>query len=135
LRTVLRDVGRGRAAPGATVARKAGDVPGLPAGKYDKLTVEEVLEHLPELAPADLAGLGAHERAHQNRVALLAHIDALLSNEPWPGYDELDVDGVRFGLDGAGRDRFVTVLAYERAHQNRAGVDLAAQQKPTGRHA
>ena len=60
---------------------------------------------------------------------VLADIDALLGNEPWPGYDGLDVDGVRFGLDGAARDRFVKVLAYERAHQNRAGVVLAAQQK------
>ena len=65
-----------------------------------------------------------------NRVTLLAQIDALLGNEPWPGYDALDVDGVRFGLDGARRDRFVTVLAYERAHKNRAGVVLAAQQNP-----
>ena len=68
------------------------------------------------------------ERANRNRVTLLAHIDARLGNEPWPGYDALDVDGVRFGLDGADRGRFITVLAYERAHRNRAGVVLAAQQ-------
>jgi len=103
----------------------------LSTARYDKLPLNEVLGHLHELRPADLAALGAHERAHQNRAALLAHIDALLHNEPWPGYDALDVDGVRFGLDGAERDRFLTVLVYEQAHRNRAGVVLAAQQKPT----
>ncbi len=96
---------------------------------YDALTVKEVLAHLNELTPADLATLGAHERAHQNRVTVLADVDARLGNEPWPGYDGLDVPGVRFGLDGAGRDRLVTVLAYELAHKNRAGVVLAAQQR------
>ncbi|MBE2315730.1 hypothetical protein DVA67_007070 [Solirubrobacter sp. CPCC 204708] len=99
--------------------------------RYDKLTVDQVLAHLEELAPRDLARLGDHERSHQNRVTVLAHIDARLGQEPWPGYDALDVDGVRFGLDGAEPERFVIVLAYERAHRNRAGVVLAAQQTPT----
>ena len=109
--------------------REAGEAPDLPAGRYDTLTVDEVLSHLPELAPVDLATLGEHERTHQNRLLVLAHVDARLGNEPWPGYDALDVDGVRFGLEGARRDRFVMVLAYEQAHRNRAGVVLAAQQK------
>jgi hypothetical protein len=78
-----------------------------------------------------VAELGDYERAHQNRVAVVSEIDARLGIAPWPGYDELDVDGVRFGLDGARRDRFVAVLAYERAHRNRAGVVLAAQQRLT----
>lgn len=90
-----------------------------------------MLAHLGSLAPKHLAVLGDHERAHQNRVVVVSEIDARLDNEPWPGYDDLDVDGVRFGLDGADRDRYVMVLAYERAHRNRAGVVLAAQQKPT----
>lgn len=98
--------------------------------RYDALSVAEVLAHLDELTPVDLAALGEHERAHRNRIAVLAHVDARLDNEPWPGYDALDVDGVRFGLEGAGRDRFVTVLAYEQTHRNRAGVLLAAQQSP-----
>jgi hypothetical protein len=100
---------------------------GRPAG-YDALSAEEVRGHLRALSPADLAALGEHERTHQNRGAIIADIDALLGVEPWPGYDALDVDGVRFGLDGAGRERVAAVLAYERAHQNRAEVVLAAQQ-------
>jgi hypothetical protein len=104
-------------------------VTSLPVERYDKLPVAAVLAHLGELAPKDLAQLSHHERSHQNRLTVLAEIDAQLGHEPWPGYDELDVDGVRFGLDGANRDRFAMVLAYERAHKNRAGVVLAAQQK------
>jgi hypothetical protein len=133
LRYVTRDRG---AADSEDEAREplereeAGGASGPSAARYDKLPVEHVLAHLKDLGPADLARLGDHERAHRNRVTLLAQIDALLGNEPWPGYDALDVDGVRFGLDGARRDRFVTVLAYERAHKNRAGVVLAAQQNP-----
>jgi hypothetical protein len=99
------------------------------AASYDGLSVEEVRGHLRTLSPADLAALGEHERANQNRRAIVADIDALLDRELWPGYDGLDVDGVRFGLDGAGPDRISAVMAYERAHQNRAGVVLAAQQR------
>lgn len=100
-----------------------------PAPGYDGLSIEEVRGHLRTLSPAELAVLGDHERAHRNRRAIVADIDALLDREPWPGYDALDVDGVRFGLDGAGPDRVSAVLAYERAHQNRAGVVLATQQR------
>lgn len=98
--------------------------------RYDTLTVAEVLAHLSELTPAALAKVGDHERAHQNRAPVLADIDALLGREPWPGYDALDVSGVRAGLDHAGGERLATVLAYERAHRNRAGVVLATQQTP-----
>jgi len=105
------------------------DAPVLPMARYDKLSAAQVCSHLSGLPATDLIKLGHHERTNQNRVVVLADIDALLGNEPWPGYDGLDVDGVRFGLDGAARDRYVTVLAYELAHQTRAGVVLAAQQK------
>jgi len=100
-----------------------------PVARYDRLSAEAVLAHLDKLTAKDLARLGDHERSHRNRVSVLAEIDARLGHEPWPGYDALDVDGVRFGLDGAHEDRFVMVLAYERAHRNRAGVVLAAQQR------
>ena len=112
-----------------TASSAPGSVPSAsPVARYDKLSVNAVLGHLNELAPKDLNALGHYERTHQNRTLVVAEIDARLGREPWPGYDEIDVDGVRFGLDGADADRFVTVLAYERAHRNRAGVVLAAQQ-------
>lgn len=133
-RRLLRYVGRatGGTAPvdeaRETVVHHEGDASSSAARRYDKLDVQEVLEHLDDLGPSELASLAHHERANRNRVTVLARIDARLGNEPWPGYDALDVDGVRFGLDGANRDRLITVLAYERAHRNRAGVVLAAQQ-------
>jgi hypothetical protein len=113
----------GRPAPEAP-----SDVPPPAARGYDALSVEEVLGHLDKLKPDVLAKLRVHERAHQDRATVLARIDVLLDSEPWPGYDALDVDGVRSVLDEADRERLATVLAYERAHQNRAGVVLAAQQ-------
>ncbi|WP_028066035.1 hypothetical protein [Solirubrobacter soli] len=96
--------------------------------RYDQLSVEQVRGHLRTLSPTALATLGDYERGHQNRGPIVADIDALLGKEPWPGYDALDVDGVRFGLDGAGPERLEAVLAYEQVHQNRAGVLLATQQ-------
>ncbi len=102
--------------------------PGRRPGSYDGLSVEEARAHLRTLSPTELATLGEHERTHRNRGAIVADVDALLGREPWPGYDALDVNGVRFGLDGAGRERRAAVLAYEQAHQNRAGVLLATQQ-------
>ena len=111
---------------GAAHPAPAADVP---VSRYDSLTADQVLAHVGELSPTELAKLTEYERRHQNRVAVLAGIESL-GSEPWPGYDALDVTGVRSGLDGAGRARLDTVLAYERAHQNRAGVLLAAQQQP-----
>jgi hypothetical protein len=136
-RKLLRHFGRGRddARPDAHASEPAtreqvSSPVALPVSRYDKLGADEVLTRLSDLTPNDLVKLSHHERTHQNRTRVVAGIDALLGNEPWPGYDALDVDGVRFGLDGAARDRSIVVLAYERAHKNRAGVVLAAQQKP-----
>jgi hypothetical protein len=126
----MRFVGRGPAATTAEAKAREPEARGARAAGYDALTVKEVLANLQGLPPADLAKLGDHERSHQNRAAVLAGIDALLGHEPWPGYDDLDVTGVRTGLNGAGRERLATVLAYERANKNRAGVLLAAQQSP-----
>ena len=125
-------LGRGKAATTAEAmarepaARREARAAAAPTA-YDGLTEEDVLAHLGELTPAALAKLGDHERAHQNRGEVLAGIEARLDHEPWPGYDDLDVTGVRSGLD-AGRQRLDTVLAYERAHKNRAEILLAAQQ-------
>lgn len=129
----LQHLGRGRdeapPPPAPPSHEEAETVSDPPVARYDRLPAEAVLAHLDELTAKDLARLGDYERSHRNRVSVLAHIDARLGHEPWPGYDALDVDGVRFALDGAHEDRFVMVLAYERAHRNRAGVVLAAQQR------
>ena len=128
---LFRGSGRSRTeAPPAARTMPTAPAAAPPVSRYDKLSQSAVLEHLDALTTRNLAELGDYERAHQNRIVVVSEIDARLGNEPWPGYDELEVDGVRFGLDGANGDRFVTVLAYERAHRNRAGVVLAAQQKP-----
>ena len=133
----LQSLGRGKSAttaeakerePAARREARGASRPAAAPAAYDRLTVEEILAHLGVLTPAALTKLGDHERAHQNRRAVLAGIEARLDHEPWPGYDALDVTDVRAGLD-AGRQRLDTVLAYERAHQNRAEILLAAQQR------
>ena len=140
---LLRYLGRDTAAttaeanarePAAREAREASRTAvAAPDTRYDALTVEEVLARLGELTPTGLAKLDRHERGHQNRPAVLAGIQARQNTEPWPGYDELDVPAVRSGLEAADRERLDIVLAYERAHRNRAGVLLAAQQDLSAR--
>ena len=87
--------------------------PVLPMARYDKLSAAQVCSHLSGLPATDLIKLGHHERTNQNRVVVLADIDALLGNEPWPGYDGLDVDGVAVRSGRRRPRRYVKVLAYE----------------------
>jgi hypothetical protein len=112
--------GRSMAAPASVVDS--------PIDDFDRMSAEETLVQLKSLKRGELVKLGDYERAHQSRPKVLRQVDALLGVQPWPGYDALDVDGVRFGLDGGTRERRAAVLAYEREHKNRAEIVLAAQQ-------
>jgi hypothetical protein len=67
-------------------------------------------EPVPEPAPAGGASIGA-----QVHVA-----------EPWPGYDEMRLDDVLARLQAATEVELAIVRAYEREHQARQAVLLAA---------
>jgi hypothetical protein len=67
-------------------------------------------EPVPEPAPAGGASVGA-----QVHVA-----------EPWPGYDEMRLDEVLARLQGATEVELAIVRAYEREHEARQAVLLAA---------
>jgi len=118
-----------RRAPGA--ARAAGAAQGavaapedLPIARYDKLTVQEINERLPELSQTDLGKVEAYERRHDNRTTVTERIAALRSTEPWPGYDEQTAEEVAAVLRSAGEDddRRRAARDYERAHKNRSTV-------------
>ena len=92
-----------RKVPG--VARAEGQVKGIVASakdlaipNYDKLTASEIVERLPELSQVELAKVEAYERRHQKRTTILSRISALKAEEPWPGYDELNVNEIREAL-------------------------------------
>jgi ferritin-like metal-binding protein YciE len=123
-----------RKVPG--VAQTEGQVKGavasesdLAIARYDSLTVEEITNRLPSLSQIDLAKVDSYERRHQNRTTVLERVSSLRGDEPWPGYDELNVGEVQAVLSEADDDRARQVRAYERSHQNRAGVLNAAERE------
>ena len=116
-----------RKVPG--VAQVEGEIKGavaseqdLPIARYDSLTAADVLDKLPGLSQIDLAKVAAYERKNENRSTVLGRTSALRGDEPWPGYDELNVREVNAVLGEGDDDRAKRVHAYERSHKNRAAV-------------
>ena len=140
---------RGRAADGQAAkrtARQARKVPGvaqaegqvkgavasesdLAIARYDALTADEVIGRLPGLSQVDLAKVDAYERRHDNRTTMVERISTLRGDEPWPGYDELNVSEVRAALAEADDERLRAVRTYERAHKDRTSVLDAAERE------
>ena len=73
----------------------------------------------------------AYERRKDGRATVLERITALRASEPFPGYDELDVDELQKRLSGADEQRARAAREYERAHKNRAGVIEATERQLT----
>jgi ferritin-like metal-binding protein YciE len=131
---VKRTARQARKVPG--VAQVEGELKGavasaedLAIARYDALTAEEIVGRLTELSQIDLAKVDAYERKHENRTTILSRITSLRGNEPWPGYDELNVDAIRSALADGDDERVARVRSYERAHKNRAGVLTAAERE------
>jgi ferritin-like metal-binding protein YciE len=97
--------------------------------RYDSLTAEEILGKLAELSQIDLAKVDSYERKHDNRSTVLSRITALRRAEPWPGYDELTVAEIEAVVGEGDEQRTKDVVAYERAHKNRAGVLRSAERE------
>ena len=101
----------------------------LAIARYDSLTAEEIVSKLPELSQIDLAKIDSYERKNDNRTTVLSRISALRRAEPWPGYDELTVAEIEAVLGEGDEQHAKDVVAYERAHKNRAGVLKAAERE------
>jgi ferritin-like metal-binding protein YciE len=116
-----------RKIPGVALAE--GEIKGAVASEgdlaissYDKLTAAEVLDRLGDLSQIELAKVDAYERRNGDRSTILDKIVILRGQEPWAGYDELNVEEIRTVLSDSGEDRLGEVRSYERSHKNRAGV-------------
>jgi hypothetical protein len=94
----------------------------LAIAQYDKLNATEVVEKLADLSQIDLAKVDSYERRNANRKTITDRINSLRGEEPWPGYDELSVSGIRSILDESDEDLVKRVRTYERSHKDRAGV-------------
>jgi ferritin-like metal-binding protein YciE len=135
-KTAKRAARQARKVPG--VAQAEGQVKGavadasdLAIARYEALTADEITSRLSELSQVELAKVEGYERRHENRATVLDRVEALRGDEPWPGYDELNVSGIRNALVDADDDRVKRVREYERAHKNRAGVLDAAERQLT----
>jgi hypothetical protein len=132
-------------AAGAT-ARQARKVPGvaqaegqfkgvvaeegdLPIADYDDQNAAAIVARLGELSQIDLAKVDAYERGHANRKGVLDRVSALRGDEPWSGYDELNVEEVQKALSSADDKRVARVRDYERKHKARKQVLEAAEKE------
>ena len=129
-----RSARKARKLPG--VAQAEGQVKGALASEadlavagYGKLTAGEIVEKLSDLSQVDLAKVDSYERKNENRKTILSRIASLRGNEPWPGYDELNVSEIRAVLDESDEDRIERVRSYERSHKRRAGVIDASERE------
>ncbi|MEU9440921.1 hypothetical protein AB0D42_08350 [Streptomyces sp. NPDC048304] len=102
----------------------------LPIPDYRRLSARAILERLPQLPQSDLARVGAYERSHAARPAVLSRVADLLGPEPWPGYDGMHEDEIVKRLSEATERVTRRVLDYERRHQARASVLAAAERVP-----
>jgi len=121
-----------RRVPG--VARAEGEVKGAVASAddlaiagYEDLNAEEIVKRLPSLSQIDLAKVDGFERRHQDRTTITDRVQGLLGDEPWPGYDEQNVQEIRKALDGADSSKAREVADYERRHKDRNGVLQATE--------
>jgi ferritin-like metal-binding protein YciE len=122
--TARRAQGTARRAQG-TVTR-AQD---LAIARYDSLNADEIVTRLSQLSQSELGKVEAYERAHAKRATVLERIASLRASEPWPGYDEMNVDELRRTLSDANESRARAAREYERAHKNRAGVIAATDRE------
>ncbi|MBZ9645092.1 hypothetical protein [Streptomyces sp. PSKA30] len=102
----------------------------LPIPDYRKLSTRVILDRLPHLSQSDLATVGAYERFHAGRAAVLSRVAELLGPVPWPGYDSMTADEIVKRLADAEPVHTRRVLDYERRHQARATVLRAAERVP-----
>lgn len=101
----------------------------LPIANYDSLNADEIVGRLRELSQVDLGKVDMYERKSVGRQTVLDRISSLRGDEPWPGYDDANVQEIVERLRDADDDRAAQVRDYERAHKDRAGVLRAAERE------
>ena len=106
----------------------------LPIAGYDQLDDKQVSDRLSQLSQEELAAVETHERAHENRPAVLEKLRYMLGSEPLPGYDALTTEQIAEALADAESETVRAVRDYERKFQHRGAVlGEAARVLPTSR--
>jgi hypothetical protein len=93
-----------------------------PVTGYDSLKTKEVVASLSSHSQVELAEIETYERAHEAREPVFDKLRWLRHDEPIPGYDALDVEGVIAALDKADLEALKRVRGYERKFDARRDV-------------
>ena len=120
---------RERARSGPSGGERTGGGDALPIAGYDDLNAGAIVSRLGDLGQRELRMLAEYERANRGRRSVLSRIEALLADEPWHGYDDLDAEEVVSRLADADGATAGAVRTYEGAHQRRVAVLEAAQRR------
>jgi hypothetical protein len=98
------------------------DEAGLPIPRYDRLDAKEVTRQLSQLTQVELAAIETYERDHGERTIVLNKLRYMLTREPLPDYDNLEVGQIVEALEGADGQTLKAVRDYERKFSRRSGV-------------
>ncbi len=101
----------------------------LPIAAYDKQGAADIASKLKGFSQRELRMIDAYERQNQNRATITDKIAKLSGDEPFSGYDELNVDAIAKALDDADTDTAKNVKSYEGARKARSGVIDAAEKR------
>jgi hypothetical protein len=93
-----------------------------PVAGYDSLDSKEAVASLSSHSQVELAKIESYERNHENRVGVFDKLRWLRQDEPLPGYDALDVNGVVAALSKADLATLKRVRGYERKFGARKDV-------------
>jgi hypothetical protein len=121
-RSQSRSAGRSRTQSGKPSTTPSSQSGGPAIANYDDHTAEEIRQRLRRLSQPDLAELEAYEKQHQGRSTVLETIAALRGDEPWSGYDNMEVEEVNEALKQRDGDAAGRVLDYERQHKGRKTI-------------
>lgn len=104
----------------------ASDADDLPISDYNTLTVNQITAQLGGLSQRQLHQIEGYEARHQNRSTVLQRVSELRGSEPWPGYDEMNVDEILPRLRELAPDERAAVATYEQHHKQRTTVIATA---------
>lgn len=104
----------------------------LPIHGFSQLSTEQIRQRLRMLSQVDLTVIEGYERAHGHRKGVLDAIERLREEEPWAGYDSMELGEVTARLQDASSDEARQVREYEQRHRQRQEIISAAEARMSG---
>jgi hypothetical protein len=121
-RSQSKGASRSRAQSSKRSATRSSQSKAPAIANYDDHTADEIMQRVRRLSQSELAELEAYEKQAQGRRTVLETIAALRGDEPWSGYDDMEVEEVNDALKQRDGDTAARVLDYERRHKGRKTI-------------